>query len=200
MSTESTVALRPSEQRALEIWDALPSEQRSYKAVAALYTKADGSTITEGRASGYVREALTKSGRADELPTRGNGSTVTPTTHKAQTPLEMMKAAVETMRANIANVERRQADATEAAESFDPEAFKAAEETKLADAVKAAQAALKAWRDDADGAATKAAEAKATALRERAEHVTKETEATLEALRKDLSQYESAVALFEQTS
>src|SRR4051794_24527899 len=101
----------------------------------------------------------------------------------------MMRAALDQLRANVAAVEQRQAEATTAAESFDPEAFRQAEETKLADAAKAASATLKSFKDDADGVATKLIEAQAKALTDRAERVKAETTATLETLRADLDGY-----------
>lgn len=199
MSTDNTtVALRESERKALAIWDALEPSQRSYRAVAERYLKSDGEPITEGRASGYVRESLVKTGRESELPARGH-SAVTPTTHKAQTPLEMMRAALEQLRANVAAVEQRQAAATAAAEDFDADAWKAERLTELAERMRAAKAEHDAWKADTDERASKAADEQAKALAERAERVKTETETTLETLRADLDGYAKAVALIEKT-
>lgn len=190
MSTDPR-ALRPSEKRALELWDSLPETERSYKAVAELYLKGDGEPITEGRAAGYVREALAKLGRDAEMPRRSNSTPATVSMTAPQTPAQMIEASIAKLTASITQAEQRATEAREQADSFDADEFRKSEEDRRAEAVKVAQAALKAWKTDADGEATNAAEAAEKALTDRADKVEAEVATATEALRASLAQYEA---------
>src|SRR4051794_23173336 len=66
-------------------------------------------------------------------------------------PAEMMQAEVAKLRAQVEQAEARITEAQASAEGFDPEAYRVEREQALAQAVKDAQAALKAWRDGKEG-------------------------------------------------
>jgi hypothetical protein len=190
--------LRPSEKRALELWDSLPEGERSYRNVADRYTKDDGTSITEGRAAGYVREALTKTGRTDELPRRSNGErTTATTTAQPQSAEDMLRAEVAKLRKAIEAQEQRATTAREAADAFDADAFREAEQTRRQEAVKEAQARLKRWKDDTDGEASKAAEQAEAALNEQAERVEATVQSQTESMRSLLAGYEQAIQAVE---
>lgn len=130
--------MTPRLKDALAAWDALPVGEPDYAKVA------EALGVTNGRAADYVRKALTIEGRESELA--GNGRKSKATT--PSTPQAVMQQAIDQLRTRI------QAEEARASEEF---AFRQAEEQRLADRVKQAQADLKAFKDDADQVAAKAA-------------------------------------------
>jgi hypothetical protein len=161
----------------------LPENERKYKTVAETLG------VTVGRASVYMRDALRLTGRIDEAPRgeRGNGESA------PQTPEAMMQAEVAKLRQRIEADKARVREAQEAAQGFDADQWREAEAKRPVDAVREANAAADAFKNNAEGIATKAAEAEAKRRTDRAAKVEADLAKSTEALRWSLAGYEAAL-------
>lgn len=180
--------ITPAIKNALEKWDSLPRNERSYKKVAAMLN------ITEGRAADYVRKGLIASDRADETP-RGASGNGGGTRVKAVSDFEQqLKDLVDQNRAVADELTTQINEAQEAASNFDPDEFRKAEGERREKALAEAQAALTAWQENTDDVAEKAAAAEQTRLTERAERLLEANEKEIATASKAAEQAEAMLA------
>lgn len=134
---------RPREVEALEIWESLPEDERSYAKVGEIMD------VTEGRAGVYVRDAIELTpGKDHLLPKRGRRGSAASTVDDDPNPihdLERMLGTVDNRRKALTD---ELAEADKVASEFDPDAAIAAEVERLTKVRDEAQASLDAFADD----------------------------------------------------
>lgn len=162
---------------------------------------AEALNMTQGRAAEYVRRMLKATGHEDLSPRgRSTGSSSGTGVRKVTEAEAQVQALLEQAKEEMDSLQTRVSETQEAAGSFDPEAWIAAQAKAMQAQLDQLTERLEAWTANTDDVASKAADAEGARLRKVADDTEGEAGKALAIAESNVEKFETMLALLAETS